>query len=222
MTGGSITGAYLNGQIGEIIAYDTSLSNANMNSVGQYLASKWALTWSDIMTQYALVQADVIVEGPGALPDVWNDGTRDWDLRPMTDPELAALGWLPLVETPRPVDTADATHDYTVEVVAGQPTVVWRARSKTAEEKAADESSANTATMRTESGEAVDKLVLVVENLNAITDLTNADINANPAAIIKDVAREVKTVARQANREARMTSGRTDDTYTGPPDTEVV
>jgi len=69
--------------------------------------------------------------------------------------------------------------------------------------------------MEDESGEAVDKLVLVVENLNAITDMTNSEINANPAAIIKDVARELKTVARQANREARITSGRTEDTYTG-------
>ena len=57
------------------------------------------------MTQYALVQDDAIVEGPGPLPDVWNDGDRDWDLRPMTDPELAELGWLPLVETERPPDT---------------------------------------------------------------------------------------------------------------------
>ena len=70
--------------------------------------------------------------------------------------------------------------------------------------------------MVAESDEAVDKLVLVVENLNALTDMTNADINANPAAVIKDLARECKTIARQANREARMTSGRTEDTYTGP------
>ena len=75
--------------------------------------------------------------------------------------------------------------------------------------------------MVAESDEAVDKLVLVVENLNALTDLTNADINANPAAVIKDLARECKTIARQANREARLTSGRTEDTYTGPPDTEL-
>ena len=103
----------------------------------------------------------------------------------------------------------------------GQPTVVWRARSKTPEEKAADEASVNTTAMVADSDEAVDKLVLVVENLNAITDLTNADINSNPAAIIKDVARELKTVARQANREARLTSGRTEDTFTGTEEPEV-
>jgi hypothetical protein len=75
---------------------------------------------------------------------------------------------------------------------------------------------ANTEQMVAEQNESVDKLVAVVEALNAITDMTNASINANPAAIIKDVARELKTVARVANREARMTSGRTEDTDTGP------
>jgi len=86
------------------------------------------------------------------------------------------------------------------------------------ERAAADAATVNVTQMTDESAEAVDKLVLVVESLNAITDLTNATINANPAAVIKDLARECKTIARQANREARMTSGRTDDTYTGPPD----
>ena len=74
---------------------------------------------------------------------------------------------------------------------------------------------ANSAQLVAESDEAVDKLVLVVENLNALTDLTNAEINQNPAAVIKDLAREVKTVARQANREARLTSERTESTDTG-------
>jgi hypothetical protein len=73
----------------------------------------------------------------------------------------------------------------------------------------------STTQMVAQSDGAVDKLVLVVENLNALTALTNADINANPAAIIKDLARECKTIARQANREARLTSGRTESTDTG-------
>lgn len=74
----------------------------------------------------------------------------------------------------------------------------------------------NTEQIVAESNEAVDKLVLVVEALNAITDIPNADINANPAAVIKDLARECKTIARQANREARLTSGRTESVDTGP------
>ena len=164
---------------------------------------------------YALVQNDAIVEGPGALPDVWNDGTRDWDLRPMSDPELAELGWLPVTATPRPPDTDTITYDYSVTVVDGVPTETWTERPKTPDEIAGAEASANVTQMVDESAEAVDKLVLVVENLNLLTDMTNADINSNPAAVIKDLARECKTIARQANREARLTSGRTEDTYTG-------
>jgi hypothetical protein len=75
---------------------------------------------------------------------------------------------------------------------------------------------ANTTEMVAESDTSVDKLVAVVEALNAITDTPNATINQNPAAIIKNLARECKTIARQVNREARLTSGRTEDTDTGP------
>ena len=74
----------------------------------------------------------------------------------------------------------------------------------------------NTLQMKVESDTSVDKLVAVIEALNAITDMTNAAINANPAAVIKTLTRECKTIARQVNREARMTSGRTEDTDTGP------
>lgn len=73
----------------------------------------------------------------------------------------------------------------------------------------------NTGQLVAQSDEAVDKLVLVVEALNAITDMTNAAINENPAAVIKDLARECKTIARQANREARLTSDRLESTDTG-------
>ena len=83
---------------------------------------------------YCLVQDDTIVEGPGPLPDVWNDGTRDWDLRPMSDAELADLGWLPVTEVPRPSDTETTTHDYSVQVVDGVPSEVWTERPKTPEE----------------------------------------------------------------------------------------
>ena len=106
-------------------------------------------------------------------------------------------------------------------VVDGAPTEVWTERPKTPDETAAAEASANVAQMQTESGEAVDKLVAVVEALNLMTDQTNATINANPASFIKDLARECKTIARQANREARLTSGRTEDTYTGAEDEAI-
>ena len=86
------------------------------------------------MTHYALVQNDAIVQH-GALPQVWNDGSRDWDLRPMTDQQLAELGWFSVVETPRPADTADTTHDYSVELLAAVPTETWTPRPTTPDER---------------------------------------------------------------------------------------
>ena len=178
---------------------------------------------------YARVLDDAIASTdppPDLLePDDPTAEGRWWDLR-QHDLDVAAWeaeiigphGWQPIVTTPRPPDTATTTHDYSVELVAGVPTETWTARPWTPESwppRGAGEPTQ----MVAESDEAVDKLVLVVESLNAITDLTNAEINANPAAVIKDVARECKTIARQANREARLTSGRTEGTYTGPEET---
>jgi hypothetical protein len=40
--------AFWAGDIAEIILYDTSLSNANLNNVGTYLATKYALTWNTV------------------------------------------------------------------------------------------------------------------------------------------------------------------------------
>jgi len=175
---------------------------------------------------YARVLDDTVVSTdppPDLLDpdDVTADG-RWWDLR-QHDQDLATWeaevigphGWAPIVETPRPPDTDTTTHDYSVELVDGVVTEVWTARPWTPDELAAREGQANTTQMVAEQDESVDKLVLVVENLNALTALTNAEINANPAAIIKDLARECKTIARVANREARMTSGRTESTDTG-------
>jgi hypothetical protein len=174
---------------------------------------------------YARVLDDVVtvVPPPDLLdPDDPTAGDRWWDLRrhdwtlaQWEEDVIGPHGWRPVVTTARPADDATTTHDYSVELVAGEPTEVWTPRPWTPEELAGREAAANTTQMVAESDEAVDKLVLVVEALNALTALTNATINANPAAIIKDLARECKTIARQANREARLTSGRTESTDTG-------
>jgi hypothetical protein len=147
---------------------------------------------------------------------------RWWDLRRHDYDEamwevdiIEPHGWLPVVHTDRPPDTDTTTYVYSLELVDGVPTEVWTPRPWTPEELGSQEAQVNTTQMVAESDEAVDKLVLVVEALNALTDMTNAEINANPAAIIKDLARECKTIARQANREARLTSGRTESTDTG-------
>jgi len=168
------------------------------------------------MSDYALIQDNQIVQ-VGSVPQVYNDGTRDWDTRGMSDAELAAIGWLPVITTPRPADTDTTTHDHSVELVAGKPTEVWTARPKTQLEIDQATAQANQATITTESYANVDKLIAAVEALNVITAMTNAEINANPAAVIKDLAREAKTIARQVNHGARTVSGRLDSTDTGPP-----
>lgn len=44
----------------------------------------------------------------------------------------------------------------------------------------------------------------VIAAVNAILDLTNAEINNSPAPVIKDLARELKTCARQTIRVAKV------------------
>lgn len=70
-------------------------------------------------------------------------------------------------------------------------------------------------TLRQDVSASVATLLAAVDELNTLTDRTNADINANPAAAIKVVAREVKTVARQTLRLARLASGMFDSADIG-------
>jgi hypothetical protein len=164
---------------------------------------------------YALVQQDTITQVGFPSNGVYNDGTRDWDLRTMSDPELAAIGWLPVTTTSRPPDTATTTFDYSIELVGGVPTEVWTERPMTQAEIDAATNAANAATLQAEIAQNIDVLLATVDNLNAITAKTNAEINANPAAVIKDVAREAKTIARQTVRIARVITGETDTTDSG-------
>ena len=92
------------------------------------------------MTTYAHIATDGTIGQVGRLPALWFDGTRwhDWRGEPSTwATQPADWGWLPVVESPRPDDTATTTHDRDVELVAGVPTVTWTARPWTAEELAA-------------------------------------------------------------------------------------
>lgn len=69
--------------------------------------------------------------------------------------------------------------------------------------------------LEAKSREHIASLLAVVTALNEITDLTNAEINDNPAAVLKDVARECKTIARQTARIARLVVGAFDDDEVG-------
>ena len=92
------------------------------------------------MTLYAHT-TDGTIDQVGALPALWLGPTRWHDWR--GDPETWATqpadwGWQPVVETPRPADTATHTSDPApVALVAGVPTQQWTVRPWTAEELAA-------------------------------------------------------------------------------------
>lgn len=45
-----------------------------------------------------------------------------------------ACGWYEITDTAQPADTDTTTHDRSVDLVAGVPTVVWTERDKTADE----------------------------------------------------------------------------------------
>ena len=68
-------------------------------------------------------------------PALYHDGERWWDLRDATDEQLAQHGWHPVTRTPRPDDTDEQTHDWSVELVDGLPVETWTPRAWTPQEE---------------------------------------------------------------------------------------
>lgn len=78
--------------------------------------------------------------------------------------ELAALcGFVPVVDTPRPDDTATTTHDRSVELVNGTPTVLWTQRAKTADELAAVQQEQHRSTLDQAIADAITDLLALAE-----------------------------------------------------------
>ena len=139
-------------------------------------------------------------------PPRWRDTRRD---APDRDVHLAAVGIVELDDSaPKPADTATDTHDRTIELVDDVPTVVWVQRPWTREELAEK----NKEALRSDPQVQIDALITSVVALQAILARTNADINSNPAAVIKDVTRELLTVTRRLVRLARLQLGALDST----------
>lgn len=69
----------------------------------------------------------------GTLPD----GRTVSGITPTNLDMLAACGWHPVTDTPRPDDTDSTTHERSIANEAGTWTVVWTARPWTADELAA-------------------------------------------------------------------------------------
>jgi hypothetical protein len=92
------------------------------------------------MTVYAHVTDNTITATSGRLPNgarrldtgAWVIGLVDAD-----EPTRQATGWAEVIATARPDDTDTVTHDRSVELVDGVPTVVWTQRPFTVDELAA-------------------------------------------------------------------------------------
>ena len=78
-----------------------------------------------------------IIQRTGQLPrSARRLDTNQWVMGLATAPVDAqqACGWYEIVTTDKPDDTDTTTHDRSIELVNGVPTIVWTERDKTADE----------------------------------------------------------------------------------------
>jgi len=142
---------------------------------------------------YAQIVDDTI-QSVGRLPNSarrLDDGAWVMGLADASVELQQATGWFEVVDVPRPDDTATTTHDHSIELLDGTPTVVWTERDKTPDELANEQEQDNRTAIE---ANLADDLIAI----QAIIDSTNADINSNPAARIKTMARMLRRLGRFA------------------------
>ena len=150
---------------------------------------------------YAFVTDDTI-QSLGRLPaSARRLDTGDWVMGLATAPVelVAATGWLPVIDTPRPDDTATTTHDRSVELVAGVPTVVWTQRDKTPEELAAETRQAN----RTAIEDAARTAMANLQTIIGSADVTFSNLTGAQTAM-RQIQAGLRTVARVERRLIRL------------------
>lgn len=161
---------------------------------------------------FAYVVGDVIHAETATLPTAARRvDTGEWvvDLDGAAVDVREACNWFQVVTVNHPPDTTTLIYDRALILVDGVPTEEWTERPKTQDEIDADTRAVNAEVLTSDAATNIATLLATVTALNALTALTNAEINANPAARIKDVVRELKTVARQTVRLARLVTGST-------------
>ena len=110
---------------------------------------------------YAQVTAGTITAVQGQPPvaarrldtQQWVLGLRDADTATQE-----ACGWFPVTDTTQPADTVTERYERSVDLVAGQPTVVWSAVAKTVEEQAAEAAEAEAVIERQQARDAIANL----------------------------------------------------------------
>ena len=122
------------------------------------------------MTSYAQITNGQIVREapaptqPGYGPDGhWHDYTDPAELAAY----LADGGWLPVVETPRPADTATTTSRATYTVTGNTVTQAWEVVAKSAEAIAAETATTNEATLKAQVAEQVAALTTALNTIKA-------------------------------------------------------
>lgn len=131
---------------------------------------------------YALI-IDNTIQSTGRLPEsARRIDTDEWVMGLDTAPPdlLAATGWAEVVDTPRPDDTTTTTHDHSVELVNGTPTVVWTERAKTQDELDAETQQTNEGTLNQRADTAIGDLRTIRDSSG---NLTNAQLSSAVRAI---------------------------------------
>lgn len=145
-------------------------------------------------TMYAHVDADGTIT-EWRMPDTarrldshqWVLGLRS------APPELQqACGWYVITSTPQPNDTDTHTHDRSIELVDGVPTVTWTARAKTADELAAVAQVANAGSLEAKARAALTG--------NGTYLALAAPTNAQTVAQVKALTRQMTALIRLSLR----------------------
>lgn len=160
---------------------------------------------------------DGVIERTGDVPpSARRLDNGDWVLglaRASVD-KLAAVGWHEIVDVDRPDDTSTVTHDRSVELVDGVPTVVWTARDFTPGELSALQSKSNRYAVDAAIIAAVAELdriaaAAVLPTLPSGT-LTTAQLSVVVRSIrdaVQDNRAGVQRVARTLKHTVRMVRG---------------
>ena len=117
------------------------------------------------LTTYAHVDNNQI-EAVGRLPNSarrLDDGAWVMGLDTAPTALQEATGWHEVTDTPRPDDTATTTHDRSIDLVAGTPTVVWTERDKTQAELDGEQAQANRTTIDTAITNALTELQTLID-----------------------------------------------------------
>lgn len=153
------------------------------------------------MSQYALVIDNTIEAVQGRLPR-GADADGQW-IEPVTEQNAASCGWLPVVDVPRPADTDTDTHDRTVELVNGTPTVVWTARPWTPDEllSRARQTTSDTLTDL----QAINAKLTEIKGFLLDPDIEASLNRTNSVApTAAELNRTLKALIRQARRSANL------------------